>query len=144
MGGREGKKVPTDLLPGHAGGLTGMLLLPSACLCQGGAPENAIDWRRVLVEEAATETDYGLPPGQRPWQVDRYVEQMLGPGGVNRSLVDETMFGAGSVLSNVSKESLRAYVDQGVLVDAVTRVPGSSEGRDEEEEEEEEEDESRQ
>lgn len=93
-----------------------------------GAPENAMDWRRVIVEEPATESSYGLPSGNQPWDPNDYVEQMLGPAGVNISMVDKTMFGSGGVMSNVSKDSLQDYVKQGVMVDAVSRVPGSDEG----------------
>eukprot|EP00624_Nannochloropsis_granulata_P005169 evm.model.NODE_36432_length_17199_cov_28.734461.2 len=45
---------------------------------------------------------------------------MLGPGGVNMSLVDKEMFGglAGGVMRNVSRDTLREFVEAKVLGDA--------------------------
>jgi len=82
-----------------------------------GALENNMDWRRVLSEEAATEVEY---QEAEKFDTQAYIHQMLGPGGVNMSLVDREMFGglAGGVMANVSQEALREYVEGKVLDDA--------------------------
>jgi len=99
-----------------------------------GALENNMDWRRVLAEEAATETQY---QEAEKFDTREYVHQMLGPGGVNMSLVDKEMFGglAGGVMGNVSRETLKEYVSAKVLDDASGL--GLSKKEDQEEKEEE-------
>ena len=82
-----------------------------------GALENSMDWRRVLAEEPATEAQY--EEAER-FDTQAYVHQMLGPEGVNMSLVDKEMFGglAGGVMANVSRDTLKDYVEAKVLDDA--------------------------
>lgn len=97
-----------------------------------GALENNMDWRRVLAEEAATETQY---QEAEKFDTQEYVHQMLGPGGVNMSLVDKEMFGglAGGVMRNVSRDTLREFVEAKVLGDASGLGPSNMKNEDEEE-----------
>lgn len=80
-----------------------------------GALENNMDWRRVLAEEAATETQY---QEAEKFDTREYVHQMLGPGGVNMSLVDKEMFGGLAGMGNVSRDTLKEYVEANILNDA--------------------------
>jgi hypothetical protein len=69
-----------------------------------------------MADEPATESKY---EEAEKFDTQEYISQMLGPGGVNMSLVDRDMFGgAGGMMGNVTKETLREYVDAKVLEDA--------------------------
>lgn len=103
-----------------------------------GALENGWDWRRVLAEEPATESDYQQP---ERFDTQAYSRAMLGPDGINMSLVDKDMFASGGLFQNVSKDTLQDYVQARVLDDASGLFPkaGGKGGEDEEEEKEEQE-----
>ncbi len=85
-----------------------------------GALENAWDWRRVLAEEPATESEY--QEAER-FDTKAYTRGMLGPEGIDMSLVDRGMFGAGGLFPNVTKETLQEYVEAKVLDDASGLFP---------------------
>jgi hypothetical protein len=87
---------------------------------KAGALENAWDWRRVLAEEAATESEY--QEAER-FDTKAYTQAMLGPEGIDMSLVDKGMFGAGGLFPNVTKETLQDYVEARVLDDASGLFP---------------------
>lgn len=99
-----------------------------------GALENGWDWRRVLAEEPATESDYQQP---ERFDTQAYSRAMLGPDGINMSLVDKEMFASGGLFQNVSKDTLQDYVDARVLDDASGLFPkagGTGNAKDGEEE----------
>lgn len=103
---------------------------------KAGALENGWDWRRVLAAEAATEAEYQEP---EKFDTKAYTQAMLGPDGINMSLVDKEMFGSGGLFGNVTKETLADYVDARVLDDASGLFPKKKEEEEGEEGQQEEE-----
>ena len=90
----------------------------------------------MLAEEPATESDYQQP---ERFDTQAYSRAMLGPDGINMSLVDKEMFASGGLFQNVSKDTLQDYVDARVLDDASGLFPkagGEGDVEDGEEEQE--------
>lgn len=96
---------------------------------KAGALQNAWDWRRILADEPATETQYEEP---ERFDTKAYTRAMLGPDGINASLVDMDMFASGGLFQNVTKETLADYVEARVLDDASGLSAKKDEGKEEE------------
>ena len=81
----------------------------------------------MVKDEPATEANYEPP---QKFDTKQYVRQMVGPEGVNMSLVDKSMFGAGGIMPNMTKESLRDFVEAKVLADTtgLVEVKGEEKG----------------
>lgn len=74
----------------------------------------------MLAEEPATEADYQEPERFDPKE---YSRAMLGPDGIDMSLVDKDMFASGGLFQNVTADTLQDYVEARVLDDASGLFP---------------------
>jgi len=77
-----------------------------------GAIENQRLWKRLLVEDEPSEVTYEPPV---KLDMKRYIHEMLGPQGINESLVDKSMFGIPEIFPNMTKEMVNDFVKHGVL-----------------------------
>lgn len=77
-----------------------------------GAIENQRMWKQILLEDEPSELHYDPP---QKLDMKRYIHDMLGPQGINETLVDKSMFDMPDLFPNMTKEMVKEFVKHGVL-----------------------------